>query len=67
MNDDYQIYMNNVSDAISLMLAELEKKFPGISLQQYESGDEPCYLHDRMAFGLYFEFIKMGINPCSIK
>lgn len=66
MSDDYQKYLANVSPAICAMLAELDKVFPGISMKQYESGDQPCYLHDRMAMALYIEFIKMRINPCHL-
>ncbi len=64
MHTDYQQYLENVRWAINALIEQLDLVFPGIGLQVYEAGNEKVTLYDRMAFGLYLEFIRMEINPC---
>jgi len=67
VSEDYQNYLTNLMAALDALISKLEKIFPGISPLEYNVPNidrSTEQLKERMAFGLYIEFIRMGINPC---
>lgn len=53
-------YPESVKAAVKALCEELEKAYPGIADERYESGDNEWTFTERMEFGLYIELVKAG-------